>query len=445
MAARSFRLSGMIKAAFLLAITAAIAPTAASGTDNVEISLTRSACFGACPAYKLTIDGHGLVHFTTGTDPVDEVDKLHRRYARARGVLLPGTHEDRISPEAVQALLKQFEAANFWRLKNEYRALATDSPTQVVSLTVGDRHKRVVDYMGTEAGMPDAVRNLEEAIDRVAGSDRWVKGTAGLIPWLEQAHFDFHSNQATVLALDGEADQADEATVLALIERGAPLDQTALPPGILPGEVTVAGVSMIGDSIRRGHAEVFKRLAKDGWLDRFGKAKAAESFADTAAGCSPALVDAFADAGLDIDAAPARNADSDDEQQERTALAKLAATYNCWEDNSARIRTAERLLARGAHPNHRDSKGRTPLYGVENLDLLNVLLAHGADASLKSNDGNSMLFGSWTDAIVLRLLEAGASPKGRYDDGRTLAQQAKARNMRRVQQWLAAHPEALRR
>jgi len=275
MAARSFRLSGMIKAAFLLAITAAIAPTAASGTDNVEISLTRSACFGACPAYKLTIDGHGLVHFTTGTDPVDEADKLHRRYARARGVLLPGTHEDRISPEAVQALLKQFEAANFWRLKNEYRALATDSPTQVVSLTVGDRHKRVVDYMGTEAGMPDAVRNLEEAIDRVAGSDRWVKGTAGLIPWLEQAHFDFHSNQATVLALDGEADQADEATVLALIERGAPLEErersyNATPAGWLHHGAGAA--SSGGDYARGARLLIHAGASMDGCRGKSGNA-----------------------------------------------------------------------------------------------------------------------------------------------------------------------------
>ncbi|GAA0683955.1 hypothetical protein ISN75_21230 [Dyella marensis] len=443
MAARSSCLSGVIKAGLLIAIAAATAPSVAS--DNVEISLTRTACFGACPTYELTIRGDGLVHFTTGTDPVDEVDKVHRRFSRSNGVLLPGTHEDRISPEAVQALLKQFEAADFWQLKDEYRAWITDNPTQVVSLTVGGRNKRVVDYVGIEAGMPKAVDELEEAIDRAAGADRWVKGTAALIPWLEQNHFDFHSNQATVLAVNGEANEADEATILALIERGAPLDQTTLPPGTVPGDVTVAGVTLIEDSIRRGHAEVFKRLAKDGWLDRYGKAKAIERFADTGGGCSPAMVDAFADAGLDIDFAPVRKANGDDEPQGRTALAELAGTYTCRRDDADRIRTAERLLARGAHPNHRDSKGRTPLYGVENLELLNVLLSHGADASLKSNDGNSMLFGSWTDAIVLRLLEAGASPKGRYDDGRTLAQQAKARNMRRVQQWLAAHPEALRR
>jgi len=446
MAVSSSRLSGLLKAGCLLAIAVAIHPKAmATGQEHIEISLTRSACYGSCPAYQVTIHGDGLVHFTTGTSPVDAVDAVHRRFARARGVLLPGTHEDRIQPEAVQALARQFEAADFWQLKDEYRARVSDSPTKVVTLAVADRKKTVIDYVGTEAGMPKAVKELEEAIDRLAGTDRWVNGTADLIPWLEKTHFDFHSNQAAVLAVDAEATHADEATVIALIERGAPLDQTALPSMPLPGNAVVAGISLIEDSIRRGHAEVFKRMVKGGWLDRLGKAKAAASFADLAAGCSPAMVDAAADAGVDIDFAVSHPSQDKDEPQERTALAMLE-DWGCTQNEAARLPTAERLLARGANPNHRDSLGRTPLYGVHRLDVLNLLLAHGADATAKSKDGNSMLFGSWDEAVILRLLQAGASPRGRYgDDGRTLAQMAKAQNMASVTKWLAAHPGAYRR
>jgi hypothetical protein len=36
-------------------------------------------------------------------------------------------------------------------------------------------------------------------------------------------------------------------------------------------------------------------------------------------------------------------------------------------------------LARGASPNHRDSLEQTPLDGVANPDLVNLLLAHGAE------------------------------------------------------------------
>ena len=423
----------------------AIQPRAvASGRDEVVITLVRSACYGSCPAYQVTIRGDGLVHFTTGTSPIDAVDGVHRQFARSSGVLLPGTHEDRVPPEAVNTLLKQFEAADFWRLKDEYRYPVTDVPTQVVTLAVGDRSKTVVDYMGTRAGMPQAAADLEDAIDRVAGTDRWVTGSPGLIPWLERSRFDFHSNNAAELAVDAEAGNADEATVVAFIDHGAPLNETVLPPGTYPGKTEVAGITLIESSIRRGHANVFRHLVGAGWLERLGKAKAAEIFAEDAAGCSPAMVDAAADAGVKIDLAMVSKSNGDDESQGKTALAALGDSYTCTQNETARVQTAKSLLARGADPNHRDSLGRTPLYGVENLDLLNVLLAHGADASAKSKDGRSMLFGSWTDAIVLRLLEAGASPVGRYDyDGKTLAQQAEARNMPSVAHWLAAHPERL--
>lgn len=425
---------------------AAIAPRATAAdqpADFMTITLQRTACLGSCPAYEVTIRGDGHVQFTTATAPKDGVEELHRRFAISRGVLLPGTHEDRVDPAAVDALEAQFEQAGFWDLKDEYSLEATDGSTQTVTLVVGKRKKTVVDYMGTEAGMPQAVRDLEAAIDRVAGTERWVKGSAALIPWLEQTGFDFRSTRATALALDGEDDHADEATVLALIERGAPLDQPVLSSDDLPGPAVLAGSALLEDAIRRGHAEVFLRLAKDGWLDRLGSPTVALIFAQSAAGCSPAMVDALAAAGVNIDLPEShRKSDIGDDPQGETALSTLADVYAC-HDEKTRVQTAERLLAHGADPNHRDSLGRTPIYGVENLELLNTLLAHGADATARSKDGQSMLFGSWNDAIVLRLLQAGASPAGKYDGGKTLAQQAGAGDMPRVKRWLAAHPDGL--
>lgn len=412
--------------------------------DKLAITLTRSACYGSCPAYQVTIYADGRVRFTTKTEPVDAVDALHRQFAGARGVLLPGTHEDRVSPAAVAALAKQFEAADFWHLKDEYRSPVTDNPTQIVSLLSGTQRKSVIDYVGTEAGMPQAVRRLEEAIDRLAGTDRWVSGSPALIPWLERTGFPFHSTDAAELALAGEEQQAPEATILALIERGAPLDTPVIEDPLLQPAQTkppAFGTELIQAALRRGHAKVFQRLVADGWLEHLGKPKAAAIFAEFAAGCSPALVDAVAAAGVSIDKPENLDAGSDlDPAQGKTALGELSSAYPCMDNASAQLKTAERLLALGANPNHRDSVGHTPLYGVENLALLNLLLAKGADATVKANDGESLVFGSWTDAIVLRLLQAGASPVGRYDDGKTLAQEAKARNMPMVARWLAAHP-----
>ncbi|GLQ46504.1 hypothetical protein GCM10007862_15550 [Dyella lipolytica] len=426
--------------------TAAPEPIAPNDTT---ISLTRSACYGECPNYTVVIHGDGRVRFSTEVEAVSGSDVVFRQFARSQGVLLPGTHEDSVPPQNVAELIAQFQRAGFWQLKDRYAARVTDSPTQIITLVVGGRHKQVIDYVGTEVGMPQSVRNLEDAIDRVAGTARWVEGNAALIPWLDRQGFDFRSVQASELAVAGERGSADEAMVLALLDRGAslnlPVDDSPVPRKVA-GEPEPAGILLIQATFRRGHVRVFERLAVNGWLARWGKDKAEEAFAEQAAGCSPELVDAVAAAGINIDAVERSIPGTDwQDVQGRTALNVLGDTYTCGSNKDARVQTAQRLLAHGANPNHRDSEGHTPLYEVEDLDLLNLLLANGADATIKSNKGESVVFGSWTDAIVLRLLQAGASPAGHYEDGATLVQQAAIRKMPRVAKWLADHPEAYRR
>jgi hypothetical protein len=174
-----------------------------------------------------------------------------------------------------------------------------------------------------------------------------------------------------------------EATALDLIDRGVPLDSEVSFPKFSPDTSmpVVAGVSLMETAIRRGQARLFDRLSAAGWLDRLGRERATELFAQSGAGCSPALVDAAADAGIDIDEPePPRPNAARYEPQGKTALANVI-TSRCWDYEKAtdRVATARRLLARGANPNHRDSLGHTPLFGVANPDIVNLLLANGAE------------------------------------------------------------------
>jgi hypothetical protein len=162
-------------------------PLTTADPSNVEITLQRSACFGACPDYKVTLHGDGRVVFTTS----------------GGGVIWPGTHEDWIAPETLTALLNLFRNANFFHLRNSYRAEGTDHPTYVLTVDTGQRRKSIEDYVGREVGMPMAVTKLERAVDTVAGTERWVRGNAGLIAWLEARNFDFHSSEAAELAVKG--------------------------------------------------------------------------------------------------------------------------------------------------------------------------------------------------------------------------------------------------
>jgi hypothetical protein len=347
---------------------------AAADLTKVKITLQRSACEGGCPEYKVTIHGDGRVVFMT--EPAR---------ALMQAILLPGTHEDQIAPEKVAALFAQFQKAGFFNLRSSYVSGWVDIPESVLTVDTGRRQKSVTDSWGEKVGMPKIVTELQEAVDKVAGTDRWLRGTAGLVTWLEEQNFDFHSPEAVQLAVLGARTTADEAVVLALIDDGVPLDSVISIRK--QGPSVVAGFDLMESAIRRGHAGLFSKLASAGWLDGMGREQAAQLLAKYAAGCSPALIDLAADAGIDIDKPEPPRPDAPRyEPQGKTALANLSSArcgdYRETDGNrqANRIATARGLLARGANPNHRDSLGRNPLfYAVGNPDMLNLLLVHGAD------------------------------------------------------------------
>ncbi len=147
-------LIGFLGAFALGACTTDAAPT---GGGSATITLSRSACFGFCPAYTVTITSDGQVTYV------------------GRGfVNITGEQRANVSPEAVQALLRRFDAAHFESLNDAYRASVTDIPTYTIVLERNGGRKTVVDYGGMSVGMPQAVRDLQNEIDRVAGTSRWV-------------------------------------------------------------------------------------------------------------------------------------------------------------------------------------------------------------------------------------------------------------------------------
>lgn len=407
---------------------------AASADEDVEITLQRTACYGSCPDYTVTIDGKGNVRFRTQADEGPGAADVHRAYSSSDGVLVSGDHRDRIDPAVVEDLVAQFRAADFFRLKDEYVAGITDSPTYVLTFRQGGRTKRVIDYVGKRAGMPASVTVLEDAVDKAAGTARWVYGAEGLVAWIEREGFDFTSQQARDMALAGALGDAAETTIMALLERGAELEGTVnFPFGDRKGTL---GKELVVVAVMKGRAELFTHLAARGWIERAGARKLEAAFADSAAGCSPALVEAFARSGLATDAPG---------EEGETALTGLANNgHQCRGKDDGLVAVTRALLDVGADPNHRNDAGETAIFDVEDLPLLELLYARGARADVTDKEGNSAVFSSWTDAIVLRHLEAGASASGRYYDGRSLEEQMKERPMPRVWQWLKDHPETPR-
>ena len=141
----------------VFALSACTTDAAPTTSGPVAITLTRTVCFGFCPAYTVSITGDGQVTYN-GQSFVNVTGEQHAT----------------IAPEAVQDLLRRFDNVRFESLNDAYRANVTDLPTTTVTLTRNGHRKVVVDYGGLSAGMPPAIRDLQGEIDRVAGTSRWV-------------------------------------------------------------------------------------------------------------------------------------------------------------------------------------------------------------------------------------------------------------------------------
>jgi hypothetical protein len=139
-----------------------------------SIVLERTVCFGFCPAYRLFLGPTGEVRF----------ERLAQRETSA------DTARDTIPPAALDSLLGTARTIGFFDLPGEITPAnqaacplaATDHPSAIVTIAVGDTVKRVNHYHGchAERGMESgdaypALTAFENAIDSAAGVARWLR------------------------------------------------------------------------------------------------------------------------------------------------------------------------------------------------------------------------------------------------------------------------------
>lgn len=125
--------------------------------SDIKITLQRTGCLGLCPVYTVSLGLDGI-HFNG------------RFY-----VASIGDETAHIDPDRVRALAEKFIAADFYSMAKSYRAAWTDSPTYILTLTIDGRTKSIEDYEGPSVGMPAVITELEDEVDKMAQSERWIK------------------------------------------------------------------------------------------------------------------------------------------------------------------------------------------------------------------------------------------------------------------------------
>jgi len=124
--------------------------------DVAWVSLARTACYGTCPVYTVRIDGAGRVEFTG------------HAFTCIRGRATAS-----VPRESAQRLFAALAAIGFAALPDFTRVDATDAPAAEVAFSDGQATHRVRHYHGMR-DVPAQVGAVEDAIDRVAGTARWL-------------------------------------------------------------------------------------------------------------------------------------------------------------------------------------------------------------------------------------------------------------------------------
>jgi hypothetical protein len=80
-----------------------------------------------------------------------------------------------------------------------YRAGVTDNPTYVLSIVIDGQAKKVVDYVGSWEGIPAVITELEDEVDALAQTQRWIDGSDGLVQTLQAEKFSFQTFDAQLM------------------------------------------------------------------------------------------------------------------------------------------------------------------------------------------------------------------------------------------------------
>jgi hypothetical protein len=121
---------------------------------SLMIYFEKTACYGKCPQYKLSIAGDGKCSLL-GIKNTNNI----------------GSFEKQLSPEETKALFADFEKIQFDTLKEKYLSQATDLPFTIYKLTKNNQTRSVT----SQQGKPECLDELNAKLSSIAIDENWIK------------------------------------------------------------------------------------------------------------------------------------------------------------------------------------------------------------------------------------------------------------------------------
>jgi ankyrin repeat protein len=391
--------------------------------QSVLITLDRTQCFGPCPDYRVEIHGDGTV-----------------RYIGRANVAVPGEHTTPIAREEIVNLVDLFRRADYYSLDPQYRRLVTDNPTYTTSISIDGKTMSVVDYVGEEAGMPQVVTDLEDAIDRAAGTEKWLRASAETLPSLKKEAYDFRSQEAG-RTLVGAALYGGLSVVRELIDAGVPVsgkdssENSALTYAAMRGDPNMLRM-LIDAGASKDDVESKTRALLN--AARIGSIEIVHMLLDYGARPDTAsnnhrmtVLMGAAEFGMPAIVAEIlkyRPNVNETDQQGQTALSLACESSGSDADKHAdRAAVVRMLVDAGADVNGQDNQGNTALHRVLDKGAARALVQSGAGVNLRNHEGETPLMSTFSEEIARLLVQAGADITARDKAGRTALDLARQR------------------
>ena len=129
----------------------------APATHELMASIKRTACYGRCPIYELSVFRDGKVEYTG-----------------ERFVKTTGAATWQITAADVAAIDALFASAHYLDMKDAYRSYnMTDMPSTITSYQLGNRKKRIQHYLGDDSA-PAALGKVEAGLDTLVHIEKQI-------------------------------------------------------------------------------------------------------------------------------------------------------------------------------------------------------------------------------------------------------------------------------
>jgi len=114
-----------------------VPPPALHADSIITITLSRSGCFGSCPAYEVSVTQHQTV------------------FTGSYYVVAGGKHVASVDAGEVRRLAKKFIEADFYSMEDTYHASVTDNPSYGISIDI-DGHRKSI----SDCSMPEPAKTI---------------------------------------------------------------------------------------------------------------------------------------------------------------------------------------------------------------------------------------------------------------------------------------------